>query len=189
LRSALAGGGAPPFVAAGASACGTARVGGYRHRVNVSPEGPVGTRLLVGDADAELKAVLTAGLEAYNASAVDAGEQREMSVKVLDEGGKIVAGLTGWTWGTCAGISLVWVREDARRQGWGGRLLDAAEHAAQQRGCHQIIVTSFSFQAPRFYELHGYVETGRVEGLPVAGAADVHLRKQLQPDGTGAPAR
>lgn len=153
-----------------------------------SSEEPAGTRLLVSDADAELKAVLNAGLEAYNASAIDAGEQREMSVKVVAEDGQVVAGLAGWTWGTCAGVSLVWVREDARRQGWGGQLLDTAERVAQQRGCHQIIVTSFTFQAPRFYELHGYEETGRVEGLPVAGAADVHLRKRLQQDGTGAPA-
>lgn len=139
-------------------------------------------RLLVGDADAELSAVLNAGLEAYNAAAVDAGEQREMSVKVLDADGGVVAGLTGWTWGTCAGISLTWVREDARRQGWGGRLLEAAERTARERGCRQIVVTSFTFQAPRFYELHGYVETGRIDGLPVAGEADVHLRKELQPE-------
>lgn len=151
--------------------------------MNASAEGPFGTRLLVGDADAELKAVLDAGLNAYNASAIDAGEQREMSVKVVAEDGQVVAGLTGWTWGTCAGISMVWVREDARRQGRGGQLLDAAERVAQQRGCHQIIVTSFTFQAPRFYELHGYVETGRVEGLPVAGAADVQLRKLLDTEG------
>ncbi len=119
---------------------------------------------------------------AYNTAAIDAGEQRELSVKVVAEDGSVVAGLAGWTWGTCAGTSLVWVREDARRQGWGGQLLAAAERVARQRGCQQIIVTSFTFQAPRFYELHGYVETGRVEGLPVAGEADVHLRKQLQPD-------
>jgi GNAT superfamily N-acetyltransferase len=138
-------------------------------------------RLQVGDADAALSAVLNAGLEAYNQAAVDAGEQREMSVKVLDADGAVLAGLTGWTWGTCAGISLTWVREDARRQGWGGRLLEAAEQIARERGCHQIVVTSFTFQAPRFYELHGYVETGRTEGLPVAGEADVHLRKELRP--------
>lgn len=143
---------------------------------------PAGTRLLVGDADAELTAVLNAGLEVFNAAAIDAGEQREMSVKVVADDGSVVAGLAGWTWGTCAGISLVWVREDARRQGWGGQLLAAAERVARQRGCEQIVVTSFTFQAPRFYELHGYAETGRVEGLPVAGEADVHLRKQLQPD-------
>lgn len=85
--------------------------------MNTSAEEPAGTQLLVGDADAELNAVLNAGLEAYNASAIDAGEQREMSVEVVAEDSRVVAGLTGWTWGTCAGISLVWVREDARRQG------------------------------------------------------------------------
>jgi GNAT superfamily N-acetyltransferase len=150
--------------------------------MGTTSEEPVGTQLLVGAADTELKAVLSAGLEAYNTAAIDAGEQSELSVKVVAEDGSVVAGLAGWTWGTCAGISLVWVREDARRQGWGGQLLAAAERVARQRGCQQIIVTSFTFQAPRFYELHGYVETGRVEGLPVAGEADVHLRKQLQPD-------
>ncbi len=164
------------------SATGTGPGSGYGPLMGTTSEEPVGTQLLVGDADTELKAVLSAGLEAYNTAAIDAGEQRELSVKVVAEDGSVVAGLAGWTWGTCAGISLVWVREDARRQGWGGQLLAAAERVARQRGCQQIIVTSFTFQAPRFYELHGYVETGRVEGLPVAGEADVHLRKQLQPD-------
>jgi len=164
------------------SATGTGPGSGYGPLMGTTSEEPVGTQLLVGDVDTELKAVLSAGLEAYNTAAIDAGEQRELSVKVVAEDGSVVAGLAGWTWGTCAGISLVWVREDARRQGWGGQLLAAAERVARQHGCQQIIVTSFTFQAPRFYELHGYVETGRVEGLPVAGEADVHLRKQLQPD-------
>ncbi|WP_217631024.1 GNAT family N-acetyltransferase [Modestobacter sp. DSM 44400] len=64
-------------------------------------------------------------------------------------------------------------------EGWGGRLLAAAEHVARERGCRQIIVSSFTFQAPRFYERHGYVETGRVEDIPVEGMADVQLRKRL----------
>jgi hypothetical protein len=42
-----------------------------------------------------------------------------------------------------------------------------------------VVVSSFTFQAPGFYERCGYVETGRVEGLPVEGAADVQLRKRL----------
>lgn len=42
-----------------------------------------------------------------------------------------------------------------------------------------MVLSSFTFQAPDFYRRHGYVETGRTEGLPVAGAADVHFRKTL----------
>jgi hypothetical protein len=42
-----------------------------------------------------------------------------------------------------------------------------------------MVLSSFTFQAPDFYRRHGYVETGRTEGLPVAGMADVHFRKSL----------
>ena len=38
---------------------------------------------------------------------------------------------------------------------------------------------SFTFQAPAFYERHGFVETGRTEALPVEGHADVHFVKVL----------
>ena len=74
---------------------------------------------------------------------------------------------------------MVWVRPSARTSGWGRRLLEAAEQTARERGCHQIIVSSFTFQAPGFYESFGFVETGRTEGVPVDGMADVHFRKSL----------
>jgi hypothetical protein len=42
-----------------------------------------------------------------------------------------------------------------------------------------VFVTSFTFQAPGFYERHGYREILRWDGVPTADAADVHLRKDL----------
>jgi GNAT superfamily N-acetyltransferase len=136
-------------------------------------------RLSVGDKDAELDARLDAELTAYNLATSGVHEQAEFTVKIEDDAGNLVAGLSGWTWGTCAGISLVWVREDRRAQGTGARLLGAAERVARERGCTQIVVSSFTFQAPGFYARHGFVETGRTEGLPLDGAADVHLMKRL----------
>jgi GNAT superfamily N-acetyltransferase len=109
------------------------------------------------------------------------------TVKIEDDAGDLVAGLSGWTWGTCAGISLVWVREDRRNQRAGARLLAAADRVARERGCHQIVVSSFTFQAPGFYERHGFVETGRTEGLPIEGAADVHLAKRLYRSALASP--
>ena len=44
-----------------------------------------------------------------------------------------------------------------------------------------MFVTSFTFQAPGFYERHGYREIFRWDGVPTADAADVHLRKDLSP--------
>lgn len=136
-------------------------------------------RLTTGDSDPDLDSRLSDELDVYNVAASGVGDQREMTVKVEDEAGRLVAGLSGWTWGTCAGIGMVWVREDSRRSGWGARLLDAAEQIARDRGCRQIIVSSFTFQAPFFYRRHGYVEVGRTENLPIEGSADVHFVKSL----------
>jgi GNAT superfamily N-acetyltransferase len=135
--------------------------------------------LVVGDGDDDLDERLSAGLDEFNLAATGVGDQRRITVRVDDADGELVGGLRGWTWGTCAGISMVWIREDARGDGWGRRLLAAAEQVARERGCRQVVVSSFTFQAPAFYERCGYVETGRVEGLPLDGMADVQFRKRL----------
>jgi GNAT superfamily N-acetyltransferase len=137
------------------------------------------SRLTLADGDPDLDAKLSSALDTHNFAASGVSDLRELTVKVDDDAGELMAGLSGWTWGTCAGIAMVWVREDCRKAGWGGLMLDAAERIARERGCRQVIVSSFTFQAPAFYERHGYVETGRTEGLPVNGAADVHFVKGL----------
>lgn len=135
--------------------------------------------IIVGEADPELDRALSDALDAVNVAAT-AGvtPQRELTVSVRDADG-VVGGVSGWTWGTCAGIGLVWLREDARGTGLGGRLVSTFEEEARGRACHQVLVSSFTFQAPGFYERLGYAEFARSEGLPVAGAADVHFRKDL----------
>jgi hypothetical protein len=44
---------------------------------------------------------------------------------------------------------------------------------------HSVGVTSFTFQAPGFYERHGYDEIFGWDDVPIVGAADVHFRKDL----------
>ncbi|MGI9157878.1 MAG: GNAT family N-acetyltransferase [Marmoricola sp.] len=146
-------------------------------------ERPTIDQLVVAEGDADLDALLSARLTDYNYSASGVTDQLEFTVKVEDDGGQLVAGLSGWTWGTCAGIAMVWVREDNRQSGWGARMLEAAEQVVRERGCEQITVSSLTFQAPGFYGRHGYVETGRTEGLPLDGMADVHFVKWLVPTG------
>lgn len=136
-------------------------------------------RLIVGGGDSELDSRLSKELDAYNFAAVGESNLEEFTVKVEDTAGELVAGLSGWTWGTCAGIGMVWVREDSRQEGLGGRMLEATEDLARERGCRQLLVSSFTFQAPEFYRRHGYTEFARSEGLPVEGAADVHFVKAL----------
>ena len=71
------------------------------------------------------------------------------------------------------------MRDDQRGTGVGSRLLAQFEQAAVERGARRVFVTSFTFQAPGFYEKHGYSEIFRWDGVPVDGQADVHFRKDL----------
>lgn len=126
------------------------------------------TLTVLATADPELTARLDRELTAFNNRATGADDEAELNVRVTDVDGELVAGLTGWTWGGCAGINMIWVRADRRAEGWGGRLLRAFEAEAGRRGCTEVSVSSFSFQAPEFYRRHGYLDTGRREGIPGA---------------------
>ncbi|MFR9777111.1 GNAT family N-acetyltransferase [Micromonospora sp. MS34] len=143
-----------------------------------------GARLHIGGADDDLAARIDRELTAFNNAATGADDEADLTVRVVDPDGELVAGLTGWTWGGRAGINTVWVRDDRRRAGWGGRLLRAAEEEARQRGCTEISVASFSFQAPAFYRRHGYTDTGIRDGVP-GGHVDHHFWKSLVDDPAG----
>ena len=139
-----------------------------------------GYRPSVGDADAELDQRLSDELDAVNAAATPGtAAARQLTVRIDDAKGVLAAGMSGWTWGVAAGIGMTWVHADARGAGLGGVLLSEFEREARGRGCTHVFVTSFTFQAPAFYERHGYRELFRWEGLPTPDAADVHLRKEL----------
>ncbi|MGN9764761.1 GNAT family N-acetyltransferase [Micromonospora sp. SD12] len=148
---------------------------------DIGGPGGGGDILRVLGEDGELRARLDAELTAFNNRATGADDEAGLCVRVDDADGGLVAGLTGWTWGGCAGIDMVWVREDRRGEGWGGRLLRAAEEEARRRGCTEVSVASFSFQAPEFYRRHGYLDTGRREGIP-GGHVDHHFFKSLVTD-------
>ena len=137
-------------------------------------------RSVVADGLPDLDQRLSEELDRFNAAATRGSEPaRELTVQLLDDASALAAGLSGWTWGVAAGIGMTWVRDDVRRHGLGGRLLALFEDEARARGCTHVFVTSFTFQAPSFYERHGYREIFRWEGVPTPGEADVHLRKDL----------
>ena len=136
--------------------------------------------LSTGDGDAELAGVLEKGLDEYNFAATGTSkeDQSSISVKVTGADGEIIGGLTGWTWAGLCGISMLWVHPAHRKDGWGAKILAAAEAEARRRGCDRVCVSSFTFQAPGFYKKYGYVETGRTLGIP-GGNEDVHMFKRL----------
>src|SRR5512139_1516326 len=86
-----------------------------------------------------------------------------------------VIGITYWDW---LYIDLMWIKEEFRGRGFGGRLLTLAEDEARQRGAKQVYLDTFSFQAPGFYKQHGYQVFGELQDFP-AGHQRYFLTKQL----------
>ncbi len=85
---------------------------------------------------------------------------------IRNEHQQIVGGLAGWTWANACEIQRLWVHPDWRRQGYGRSLLESAERDAQARGCRVILIVSYSFQAPAFYQKCGYKLEWQLNDFP-----------------------
>jgi GNAT superfamily N-acetyltransferase len=114
----------------------------------------------------------------FNAGATGIRDGQWLAIFVRDHENRIVAGICGNTWGGCWEIRQLWVEESRRRQGFGTRLLDAAEHEARRRGCRKAFLTTFSFQAPAFYAKHGFRVLTVLDDHP-RGHQNVLLGKDL----------
>lgn len=114
----------------------------------------------------------------YNVERTRLSDGQWLTFFVRDDQGKIVAGLHGWTWGGRGRVQTLWVRSDLRRLGYGTRLLAAAEQEAKARGCDRILLDTFSFQAPLFYQKHGYQIVG-VDEDALSDHKQYRLKKRL----------
>lgn len=110
-----------------------------------------------------------------NASGITGGEWLAFLVRERD---RIVAGICGNTWGDTCEVRQFWVEESQRGRRLGTRLLEAAEQEARRRGCTQMVLMTFSFQAPSFYERHGFEVLATVEDHP-RGHRNLLMRKRL----------
>ena len=109
-------------------------------------------------------------LKAYNLSKLETSNVVPVGVYYEDENGRKLAGLTGETFGNWLCIKYLVVDESQRGCGIGSKLLTAAEEEAKKRGCKYSFVDTFSFQAPGFYEKHGYKEVFALNEYPITGA-------------------
>jgi GNAT superfamily N-acetyltransferase len=114
----------------------------------------------------------------YNVEQTGVDNGQWLAIFIRDDQQTIRAGVEGWTWcGSCY-LRHVWVHLDWRGQGVGTKLLQATEQEAITRGCQQIVLESFSFQAPGFYQKLGFEVFAVLEGHP-RGHRNYYLRKRL----------
>jgi GNAT superfamily N-acetyltransferase len=133
---------------------------------------------LTSERDPRAEAVVSDGLAAYNRERIGRTDSRTLDLLVRDENGEIVGGLLGHTSLRLFFLDLFYLPPELRRGGLGSRLIAEAETEARRRGCTAAFVITVTFQAPGFYEKHGYQRFGEIP-CPPDGATRIFLSKTL----------
>ena len=123
-------------------------------------------------------AIVRAGLAAYNRQHAPENEYQPITLFVRNADGTVVGGLLGGTYWNWLYVEILWLSEEIRAQGYGGRLLDEAETQAVERLCIAAQLDTMSFQALPFYERHGYTVFGVLDNFP-PGHRKYFLQKPL----------
>lgn len=108
-------------------------------------------------------------VRSYNRSKREAAKSKSLSLYVEDDSGELLAGLVAETFGNWLEIEYLFVKEDLRGQGIGSQLLQRAESEAKKRNCRYAFVNTYQFQAPAFYQKHGYQEVFTLKDYPCTG--------------------
>lgn len=116
----------------------------------------------------------------YNASRTGPLHQARFALTVRGVDDSLLGGLVGLQYWNGMFIDLVWVHERLRGRGIGSELMKRAEAALKRRGGEILFLSTWSFQAPGFYEKLGYAAFGTLEGIP-PGSSRVWYSKRLSP--------
>ena len=108
-------------------------------------------------------------VRSYNRSKREAAKSKSLSLYVEDDSGELLAGLVAETFGNWLEIEYLFVKEELRGQGIGSQLLQRAESEAKKRNCCFAFVNTYQFQAPTFYQKHGYKEVFTLKDYPYTG--------------------
>jgi ribosomal protein S18 acetylase RimI-like enzyme len=127
----------------------------------------------------ELEQFLVDRIYEFNSKATGHYDGKFFGGSRRNESGAIIGGFNGHTWGGCCVIANLWVHEKHRRRGLGEALLLAAEAEASRRGCERVVLSTHSFQAPKFYERLGYEKVAVIDDYP-RGFTDFIYVKRLR---------
>jgi ribosomal protein S18 acetylase RimI-like enzyme len=99
----------------------------------------------------------------------------------LEDAGGIRGGLMGfiqWDW---LYVEILAVEENLRGQGWGRQLMHEAERIAADAGCRGVWLSTFTFQAPAFYEQLGYRRCGEIADYPAGHSRLFYMKHVVLP--------
>lgn len=129
---------------------------------------PAGISLIAYDEPPEaLLLAVDTGLEQHNHAHAPLADVRPLATFASAAAGQpLLGGASGRTWGRCCELLQLWVSAERRGQGLGSALLQAFEAQARGRGCSTFYLTTLSYQAPAFYQRHGYTVLAEIAGYP-----------------------
>jgi GNAT superfamily N-acetyltransferase len=99
----------------------------------------------------------------FNVESTGLIDGRRLAILLRGNGGQVIGGLVGWTWGGTCYVDLLYLPAALRGQGEGSRIMATAESEARTRGCDQMVVRTHEFQAPGFYRKLGFAQVSEVE--------------------------
>lgn len=105
-------------------------------------------------------------LTQFNNERVGADGHEVLSFVEYDKDGAVIGGIIGGTYWGWMYVDILWVHEAHRQKGIGAKLLLEAEKEAVRRGCHHVHLDTMSWQAPAFYQKHGYEIVGILPDIP-----------------------
>ena len=105
-------------------------------------------------------------LNQFNNERVGEDGHTPLNIVEYDTNGNIIGGILGGTYWGWMYVDILWVHENHRYKGIGSKLLREAEKEATCRGCHHVHLDTMSWQAPEFYQKHGYEAIGILPDIP-----------------------
>jgi GNAT superfamily N-acetyltransferase len=104
----------------------------------------------------------------------------DINLLLKDKERQVWGGIFCETWLYSLYIDVLWVDERFRGQGYGRALIEEAERIAREHGCTFAHTTTFSYQAPYFYESVGYTIFASMDDYP-EGITQYFLKKSHRP--------
>ncbi len=128
----------------------------------------------------EMEEAIGGGLNAFNDEIAGYADRKPLAVVAQDPlTGGIIGGALGRSSLGLLFLDLFYISPDHRRARIGTTILHAFEEEGRRRGCVAAVLYTISFQAPGFYERHGWRHFGEVACLP-PGTSRIFMSKQLQ---------
>ena len=126
----------------------------------------------------EITFCIAEGLDRFNDQQIGYGDRLPLAVVVRSRQVGTFWGITGRSSLGLLFLDLFYLPEALRGTGLGSELLRRFEQEGRRRGCLSAVLYTISFQAPEFYQRHGWQRMGEVLCLP-PGTSRIFMSKTL----------